>query len=456
MPCSGSSACAEAYFRPAPASTHVISKRKLVNTLFALAFPVYGIGSYLMFVPGHSWSTGLFFATGGFASILVFFLIDLVYRRGITSVVNGTFWTCMLALISFAASVLLGLHYHSPVLKPSNATAIIAMALFPFPAAVVVQIYNRHEDGFDFAALLLKGLLLLVGANLLGVGAGLHNGLHSFSDRTSFPFVLGIYESAHLLAFINLMLIFYLRDFDTKPLRFIGIVALFLVNMAVIMSVNSRLSFMIFFFVTVMFITKAIKAARWIYTVSLFTLPLMMSFALLIYQILSLPFFVAILSRVNKKDVTTFNGRTYIWESGWDWVVNDRRGLLFGNGYNGQYHVRLLEGVAKLWEEPNSYNLHMHSAFFEILVDQGIVGILLMYAVYWIGYRRYRAEYMANTAMAPLFAGFTYLLFVWQIDITGYSYYMGYMLLFMLMAPVCIKPGAITGKRKALNGTWLK
>lgn len=455
MACSGSSACAEAYFRPAPASTHVISKRKLVNTLFALAFPVYGFGSYLMFVPGHSWSTGLFIGTGGFIAILAFYLLDLVYRPRVAAVLNSTFWICLAALVSFAASVLLGLHYHSPVLKSTNATAIIVMALVPFPAAVIVQIYNRHQDGFDYAALLLKGLLFLVGANLLGVAAGLHNGLHSFSDRMSFPFVLGIYESAHVLAFINLILIFYLRDLDTKPLRFIGIVVLFMVNMAVIMSVNSRLSFMIFFFVMVMFLTKAIKAARWIYSVSLFTMPLMMSFALLIYQILSLPFFVAILSRVDKKDVTTFNGRTYIWEAGWDWVVNDRRGLIFGNGYNGQYHLRLLEGVAKLWNEPDSYNLHMHSSFFEILVDQGIVGILLMYVVYWIGYRRYRAEYQNNTAMAPLFAGFTYLLFVWQIDITGYSYYLGYMLLFMLMAPMCIKPSAITGKRKALNGAWL-
>ncbi len=433
----------------------MISKRKLVNTLFMLAFAVYGIGSYLMFVPGHSWSTGLFFATGGFAAILVFYLIDLVYRNGIAPVVNGTFWVCLLALLSFAVSVIMGLHYHSPVLKPSNATAIIAMALLPFPAAVVVNIYNRHHDGFDFAELLLKSLLILVAANLLGVGAGLHNGLHSFSDRTSFPFVLGIYESAHLLSFINLILLFYLRDFSTKPARFLGILAFFMVNMVVIMSVNSRLSFMIFFFIAVMFVTKAIKAARWIYTVSLFTMPLMMSFALLIYQILSLPFFVAILSRVNKKDVTTFNGRTYIWESAWDWVLHDRRGLLAGNGYNGQYRVRLLEGVAKLWEEPNSYNLHMHSAFLEILVNQGVIGILLMYGVYWIGYKRYRTEYRDDTAMAPLFAGFTYLLFVWQIDITGYSYYLGYILLFMLMAPLCLKKEAITGKRKALNGAWL-
>jgi O-antigen ligase len=135
--------------------------------------------------------------------------------------------------------------------------------------------------------------------------------------------------------------------------------------------------------------------------------------------------------------------------------MHDRRGLLAGNGYNGQYRVRLLEGVAKLWEEPNSYNLHMHSAFLEILVNQGIIGILLMYVVYWIGYKRYRAEYRSDTAMAPLFAGFTYLLFVWQIDITGYSYYLGYILLFMLMSPLCIKKEAITGKRKALNGAWL-
>ncbi len=433
----------------------MISKRKIINTLFVAAFPLYGIGAYLMFMPGMGFSIGLFFACVPFLAILLFYGLDLLYRGSFTPRVNGVYGLCMAALLSIAFSVQLGLHYHSPVLNPINRTVLILVFLLPFNAAVVVQLYNRGHDGYDFAEQFLKGLLLLVGLNLVAYAGGMRNQLHSFEGRVSFPFVMGIYDSAHLLAFINLILLGYLRDIARNPLRFAALLGVYMVNMVVIMSVNSRLSFMIFFVLTVLFITQATKRVRGLYTISLFTMPILTSFALLIYQILSLPFFVALLSRVDKKDVTTFNGRTYIWGSAWDWLLDDRRGLLFGNGYNGQYRIRLLEFVAKLWNEPGSYNLHMHSAFLEILINQGLVGLFLMYAVYWQGFKRYRTQYIGGTAMAPLFAGFTYLMFSWQIDIFGYGFYMGFLLLFMMMAPLAIKSSAITGRRKDHNGNWL-
>jgi hypothetical protein len=422
----------------------VISKRKLVNTLFTLAFPLYGVGAYLMFSPGKGFSIGLFFATAPFLLILLFYGLDLLYRGSLTPRVNSIYGLCMAALLSIAFSVQLGLHYNSPVLNPINRTVLMLLFLVPFNAAVVVQVYNRDQADYDFAWHMMKALLLLIGLNLAGYAAGMRNLLHSFDERISFPFVMGIYDSAHLLAFVNLILLGYMKDFTKRPMHFLGFTAVYLINLAVIMSVNSRLSFMIFFVLTILFITKAAKATRGLFTISLFTMPLLMSFALLIYEVLSLPFFVAILSRVDKKDVTTFNGRTYIWESAWDWVMDDRRGLLFGNGYNGQYRIRLLEHVAKLWNEPGSYNLHMHSAFLEILVNQGLVGLFLMYMVYWHGFKRYRLQYVGATAMAPLFAGFTYLMFAWQIDIFGYGFYMGFLLLFMLMAPWAVRSNVVT------------
>ncbi len=433
----------------------MIQKHQLVNTLFLLGFITYGLGSYMMFMPNFSWTTGLIFGTLPFVAILLFYLLDLLYRGSFTPVLSRTFLVCLGAVLSLVASLAVGLHYHSPVLKTSNATAMALQFSMPFLAAVVVQVYNLRRNDFDWAAMLLKGLLLLEGLNLLGMGAGLHNKLHSFEGRASFPFVLGIYEAAHLLAIINLLLLFQLRDFANRPIRFLGILGLYMLNLAIIMSVNSRLSFMIFFVITALFITKAVKAAKGMFTISLFTMPLMMSFGLLIYQILSLPFFVALLERVDKKDVTTFNGRTYIWESAFDWAMHDRRSIVFGNGYNGQYRLRLLEHVAKLWGEPDSYNLHMHSAFLEFFVNQGLVGLLLMYIVYWLGFKRYRADYQAKTAMAPLFAAFVYLMFCWQIDITGFGYNFGFLFLMLMMAPLCIRPEAVLGKRKALNGEWL-
>lgn len=433
----------------------MISKTKLVNTLYTLGFPVYGLCCYVMYLPGGKWSIGLFLGTTPFLLIIFIYLIDVLYRQGFTPVIDRNFWLCCAALASIVISLGMGLHYHSPVLIPANASVMVVQFTVPFFAAVIVQVYNRARDGLDWSAMILRGLLLLELVNILGMGAGMHNKMHSFEGRASFPFMLGIYESAHLLAVINLMLLFYMNDFQRRPLRFIGVIVLFLLNMAIIMSVNSRLSFMIFFLLVVLFLTKGIKAAKGLYTISLLTMPLMMSFALLIYEILSLPFFVAILSRVDKKDVTTFNGRTYIWESAFDWALGGGKGLIFGNGYNGHYRLRILDHVAEMWGEKNSYNLHMHSAWLEILVNQGIVGVVLMYMVYWQAFKNYRTEYRNRTAMAPLFAAVCYLMFDWQIDISGYAFYFCWLLLFALMAPLCIKPSAVTGKRKAFDGSWL-
>ena len=84
----------------------------------------------------------------------------------------------------------------------------------------------------------------------------------------------------------------------------------------------------------------------------------------------------------------------------------------------------------------NSAVIHFHSSFFEILINQGIVGILLMYGVFWAGYKFYRHQYSARLRLAPLYAGFVYFMFTWQIDIENFSYNMGFMVLFVLMGPV--------------------
>ncbi|MEO8734059.1 MAG: O-antigen ligase family protein, partial [Flavobacteriales bacterium] len=282
-------------------------------------------------------------------------------------------------------------------------------------------------------------LMALLVVNILGYGAGLRNIFHSFPGRISLPFTLGIYDAAHIFAFMNLILLGYLHGFKTKPIRFILVATVYIVNMVIMLSVNSRLSVMIFLVITILFVSRAAKVSKGIFVISLFTMPIITNFALLIYKIMTLPVFSKLLERVSKNDVTTFNGRTYIWDAATQWLMDDRRGLIFGNGFNGQYHLKILEGVAKLWGETGSYRLHMHSAFLEILVDQGVVGLVLMYLVYWRGYSYYRKQFLDNTHMAPLYAGFVYLLFAWQIDIFGYAYNTGFLLLFILMAPLSVK-----------------
>lgn len=415
----------------------MLSKRKIINTLFILAFPWYGVGGYVMMLKGFA--VGVFTCALPFLLILAVYLLDMLYGQAPIPRVNRRFYLVMAFLASMSASVFLGLYYKSPVITPLNGALLIMLFHVPFLSSVLVQTYNRNDPDFDMTWMLMKGFIVYLVINLAGMAAGLHNLMHYFPGRANPPFALGLYDTAHTLAIVNLMLLPFLTDFRANPLRWTGLAALYAVNMGIILSINSRLSVMIFLVFSVLFATRAMKVLRGFFTVSLFTMPIMMTFALLIYEILTMPPFVALMERVDKKDITTFNGRTYIWESAAGWLADDRRGLIFGNGYNGQYHLRLLDWVARLWGESGSFRLHMHSAFLEFLVDQGIVGIGLLYGVYWSGYRFYRKQYMANSRLAPVYAAFVYLMFAWQIDIFGYGIYSGFVLVFMLMGPVVMQ-----------------
>ncbi|MBK8531689.1 MAG: hypothetical protein IPL64_07330 [Flavobacteriales bacterium] len=145
-----------------------------------------------------------------------------------------------------------------------------------------------------------------------------------------------IYSSAHLLAMTNSILMFYMKDFAKKPRAFMVLFAFYMLNMALMLSVNSRLSFMTFPILSGLFFFRTIGRARIAFPLSPFTMPLLTNFALLVYWVLTLPFMVAIVSRVNKADVTTFNNRTTVWDVGWNWLEHDRSDILFGKGYQGR------------------------------------------------------------------------------------------------------------------------
>ena len=425
----------------------MISKIKLVNTLFLLTFPFYGLGTYVTFKT--NFSAGVILSVLPSILILLVYGLDLLYRGKVTPMVNRVYAVGMLFITSLVISMWVAFGKNFPGLNPLNTTSLSVMFLVPFNAAVVVQVYNRANEDFDFSWLLLKSLSFFILLNLVGYAGGLRNLVHGFEGRINLPFMRGIYDASHVMSVINLMLIFYLRDFVRKPFRFIVLGALFMMN------INSRLSFMIFVVLISLFLFKFMKVIRGLYTISLFTMPLMMSFALLIYQILSLPFFVAILQRVDKEDVTTFNGRTYIWNSMADWAMYDRTGWLFGLGYRGQYELRMLDFLAVLWGEEHSFNFHLHSSFLEITMDQGVVGLVLFYLCVWYGFSYYRKHYVAGSLEGPLFAGIVYLMFIWQIDIFCYGIDLGNPIFFSMLSLAAIDPRFITRRQRALNGEFL-
>lgn len=285
------------------------------------------------------------------------------------------------------------------------------------------------------------------------MAAGKHNLIHSFPGRISMPFINGIYDAGHVLCLVNMMILVYLRDPLKDPVRFTLLALFFVVNLASILNINSRLSTLIFLPLVLLFVLRMGKALKGVFTLSLFTMPLMMSFSLLIYTILSQPFFVALLERVDKEDITTFNGRTYIWGAVAEWAFSGGKGLITGLGYHGQYTQRLFEFVAVLWGEENSYNIHSHSTFLEILLGQGIVGLVLMYFCMWYAFKFYRDRYRRDLREAPVYPALIYLLFIWQIDIFCYGIGIGNPIFFAMLSMAAVDPSVITRRDRTLDGT---
>lgn len=411
----------------------MISKRWLINALYMAALPIYGYGFFYGASSG-SISKGMIVSVIPYTLLVLIHLIDLMYRGYALRVVNRYYWLAMAALLSTASGMWIAYLRGFPGFEMFNTVMQTLLILLPFQAAVVVQVVNRDDPDFDFAGMFLWSIVALILFNFLGYAAGRSNLVHYFPGRINLPYMRGLYDAAHLLSLINLMLLFHLKDFTRRPGTFMAMLLFYLVNVAVMISVNSRLSFMAFLILTVLFITRVLRTARFIYPVSLFTIPLLLSFALLIYEVMTLPVFQAVLDRVSKEDVTSFNGRSYIWYAAWDWLVRDRRDFFFGAGYNGQHWFGMMDRIGVLWGVKKPAFIHMHSSSLQVLMAQGISGFVLMCVCMWHVFKFYRQQYISNTALAPLFAAAVYFLFIWQIDIFVYGIDIGTLLFFSLLA----------------------
>jgi len=423
-----------------------IPKHRLINALFILGLPFYGAGFYIG--ARQSFSLGMVVSMVPYVLILLVHLLDLGYRGHAKRVVNRVYWVSMLCLLSMASGLWIAYARGFPGYSAANTMLQTLMLLVPFNAAVVVQAVNRDRAGFDFARLFLVGLVALIGLNYVGYAGGLSNLVHAFPGRVNLPFMRGLYDASHLLSVINIMLLFHIKDPVRKPVRFLGLSAFYMLNLAVIVSVNGRLSFLVFLVLTFLFVMRMARA-RFLFPLSFFALPLVLSFALLLYEVLTLPVFSAVLTRVSKSDITTFNGRSYLWYGAWEWLLNDRRGFFFGSGYNGQYWLGLLDRVGVIWDVKRPVFIHMHSSSLQILMAQGFTGLVLMGYSMWYAWSYYWKRYVEGNVEAPLFGVAMYLLFIWQLDIFVYGLDIGVVLLFALLSHVAVdRPVAVGGAGK--------
>jgi hypothetical protein len=324
----------------------------------------------------------------------------------------------------------------------------------PFISFVIVNLYNPgDEDRLPKLAFLGFSLLLLL--NLIGFyGLGLSNEMHSIEGRLNFPFFDGFYNGACLIVIINLMLLYYMFRSWSDPFRFSYLTVYFVFNLVLLFLINSRIGTLIFLFVAVLLCLRLLNGLKILFVGSLFTVPILLSSGLALYYILTLPIFASILQRVDLKDVTTFNGRSFIWTNAMDWLLNDQRGIVFGNGNKGHYFLDLISDVARLWnpEFKDFQRMHLHSSSFELLVSQGLVGFVIFMFLFYQLLSFYKKKYQSESEQGVFYAVGIFLLFIWQVDLFVYLESSGFFIFSMLLSNVVmIHSSDKVGQKAKLN-----
>jgi hypothetical protein len=412
-----------------------MDKRSIINGLFILSFPVYGIGTYIS--ASISPSAGYMVSFSMHLLILVFYVIDLIYRREITFRLNKVYLAMLVYILTVIASLYIG---HFRGLPESNTTMITIRALLlllPFHSFIAFTLYNDgHED--ELPMLLIKGLSALLFVNLVGYFVlGLSNAQHSIEGRLNMPFLDGFYSGASVLAILNLLIAYRIRSNKDRSLESMILSFYFIGNLALLYMINSRLAMMIFLVIFLMFVVR-ILAMRGTFLVSLFFIPILLSCALLLYHVIQLPGMSALMQRVDVEDVTTFNGRAFLWKDGLDWLIGSREGLWLGNGYKGHYFLDLITDVAELWNTDEVFHLHMHSTSLEILICQGLISYAIFCVILFIVYMFYRSKYKEKSLEGAFLGPVLYLLFILQVDTFVYMDGMGFVLLAVLVSRVSI------------------
>lgn len=410
-------------------------KRGIVNFLFLISFPVYGMGIYISAL--KSPSLGYIISITPHLLILSFYFIDLLYRGEFESRLNATFYWMIFFLTSSVASLFIALGKGLPESTLPLTLTKSMLLVVPFFSFLIVVLYNEKKE--DLTRLTLISLSALLAINLVGYFAlGLSNETHSIEGRLSFPFLDGFYSGASLLVIINLLLLYHLKRFGDNPFRFVALGVYFLFNLALIFQINSRLTILVFLLVLGMAFFRILRL-KGVYLISLFTVPILLTSGLLLYQLLQIPALSSLVQRVDVRDVTTFNGRAFLWRDAMDWLLYDQRGLFFGNGHKGHYFLNLISDVAKLWNEKNPHHMHLHSTSLELLVSQGIVSFGIFAFIFYQIYSHFKILHRSKSRDGSFLPVVIFLLFVMQVDTFLYIDALGFVIFSLLVAQTAIQ-----------------
>lgn len=409
----------------------MIDKRHIVNFLFLISFPIYGIGTYVS--GAVSPSIGFYISIFPHILIILFYCIDLLYKREFTIRLNWTYAVMLLYISSCICALFIALYGGFPGANFRLTIGRSMVMLIPFHAFLAVMLYNDDHE-YKVVRLTIYSLSLLLLINLVGYYVlGLSNAVHTFEGRLSMPFIESFYSGANLLAIIDLILLYYLTRSLKDPVRFAFLVGYFIVNLVFFYQINSRLSTLILLLVFILFFTRTISV-KGLFAASMFTIPVLLSCGFLLYNVLQLPVFSFLVQRADLTDVVTFNGRAFLWKDAIDWLLYDQRGLLFGNGYKGHYFLDLIHDVVVLWNAEDAQHLHLHSTSLEILVNQGIVFFFIFCVLFYQVYRFFKRKLREGSEEGALFPVVVFLLFIMQVDGFVYMDALGFTLFSLLMA----------------------
>src|SRR5688572_22186431 len=187
----------------------MLDKRETINFLYTISFPMYGIGSYIAAninsPVGHIFSVSIHFI------ILLFYLIDILYKQDIQLRINSTFFWMVGFQLSCIMAFWIALSKNPPFINEIISYARSGIILIPFYAFVAVCLYNQDKSE-QLVKMTFNSLTILLFLNLIGFYVfGLKNGIHTIEGRVSLPFIDGMYSGACMIAILNLMLYFYMK-----------------------------------------------------------------------------------------------------------------------------------------------------------------------------------------------------------------------------------------------------
>ena len=424
----------------------MIDKKEIINFIFLISFPIYGVGTY---VSGSiSPFIGYFVSLIPYVLIILFYSLDLLYRRQFRIRVNWVYAAMLLYIFSCVASLFIALNNGLPDASLRLMIGRSLLMLIPFHAFIVVMLYNDHQPE-KLVKLTAFSLSLLLAINLAGYyGLGLTNAVHTIEGRLSMPFIESFYSGANLLAILDLILLYYLFRSFNDPVRFTFLFAYFSVNMVLFYLINSRLSTLTLLLVIALFLFRLVSI-RGLYIMSMFTIPILLSSGFLLYKLLQLPGLSFLMQRADIYDVVTFNGRAFLWKDAVHWLLFDQRGLFFGNGYKGHYFLDLIPDVVVLWNAEDSQHLHLHSTSLEILVNQGVVFFAVFALLFYQIYRYYKRKLQEGKREGAFFSVVVFLLFIMQVDGFVYMDALGFILFSLLISRAAVaEPVAVNDVRR--------